>query len=76
MDNQDPRFDPDLLAFLDERYGRKTPEKPPSKKPRKPKPHKASPAPKSPESPGLFRLFCALLDLVIFCIIAAKYCRY
>lgn len=76
MDNQDPRFDPDLLAFLDERYGRKAPEKPPSKKPRKPKPHKASPAPKSPTSPHLFQIFCALLDLVIFCIIAAKYCRY
>ena len=76
MDNQDPRVDPDLRAFLNERYGLKTPEKPPSKKPRKPKPRKASPAPKSPESPGLFRIFCALLDLVIFCIIAAKYCRY
>ena len=76
MDNQDPRFDPDLLAFLDERYGRKIPEKPPPEKHRKPKPRKASHAPKSPESPGLFRLFCALLDLVIFCIIAAKFCRY
>ena len=76
MDNQDPRFDPDLLAFLDERYGRNTPEKPPSKKPRKPKPRKASKPAKSPESPALFRLFCALLDRLIFCIIAAKYCRY
>lgn len=76
MDNQEPRFDPDLLAFLDERYSRKTPEKPRKPKPRKPKPRKASPAPKSPTGPGLFRLFCALLDLVIFCIIAAKYCRY
>ena len=76
MDNQDPLFDPDLLAFLDERYSRKTPKKPPPKKPRKPKPRKASHAPKSPESPGLFRLFCALLDLVIFCIISAKFCRY
>ena len=76
MDDKDPRFDPDLLAFLDERYGRKTPEKPPSEKPSKPKPRKASPAPKSPETPGLFRLFCALVDLVIFCIVAAKYCRY
>ena len=73
MDDKDPRFDPDLLAFLDERYGRKTPEKPPSKKPRKPKPRKASPAPKSPR---FFPLFCALIDLVIFCIISAKYCRY
>lgn len=76
MDNQNPRFDPDLLAFLDERYTRKAPEKPPSKKPRKPKPRKASSAPKSPEIPGLFRIFCALLDLVIFCIISYKYCRY
>ena len=73
MDSKDPRFDPDLLAFLDERYGRKTPEKPPSEKPRKPKPHKAS---KPSKSPGFFRLFCALVDLIIFCIIAAKYCRY
>lgn len=73
MDDKDPRFDPDLLAFLDERYSRKTPKKPPSEKPRKPKPRKASSAQKSP---GLFHLFCALIDLLIFCIIAAKYCRY
>ena len=76
MDNQNPRFDPDLLAFLDERYGLKTPEKPPSEKPRKPKPRKASHAPKSPESPGFFRLFCALVDLLFFCFIAFKCCRY
>ena len=76
MDNQNPRFDPDLLAFLDERYGRKIPEKPQSEKPRKPKPRKDSPAQKSPESPVFFRLFCALVDLVIFCIIAYKYLRY
>ena len=76
MYNQDPRFDPDLLAFLDERYSRKPPKKTPSKKPRKPKPRKASKPAKSPESPGLFRLFCALLDLLIFCFIAFKYCRY
>ena len=76
MDDKNPRFDPDLLAFLDERYGLKTPEKPPSEKPRKPKPHKASPAPKSPASPRFFPIFCALIDIVIFCIIAAKYCRY
>lgn len=76
MDDKNPRFDPDLLAFLDERYSRKATKKPPSKKPRKPKHRKASHAPKSPETPGFFRLFCALLDLVIFCIIAYKYCRY
>ena len=76
MDNQNPRFDPDLLAFLDERYGRKIPEKPQSEKPRKPKPRKDSPATKSPASPGLFRLFCALVDLLIFCVIAYKYLRY
>ena len=76
MDNQNPSFDPDLLAFLDERYGRKPPEKPPSEKPRKPKPRKDSSAQKSPTGPGFFRLFCALVDLVIFCIIAAKYFRY
>ena len=76
MDNKNPRFDPDLLAFLDERYGLEIPEKPTSEKPRKPKPCNASPAPKSPASPGLFRLFCALIDLVIFCIIAYKYLRY
>ena len=76
MDNQNPRFDPDLLAFLDERYGRKIPEKPPSEKPRKPKPRKDYPAQKSPAGHGLFRLFCALVDIVIFCIIAAKFCRY
>ena len=76
MYNQNPRFDPDLLAFLDERYGRKPPEKPPSEKPRKPNPRKASSAPKSPAAPGLFRLFCALVDLLIFCIIAYKYSRY
>ena len=76
MDNQNPRFDPDLLAFLDERYSRKTTEKPPSENPRKPKPRKVSPATKRPASPGFFRLFCALIDIVIFCIIAAKYFRY
>lgn len=76
MDNQNPRFDPDLLAFLDERYGRKIPEKQPSENPRKPKPRKDSPDQKSTASPGLFRLFCALVDLVIFCIIAYKYLRY
>ena len=76
MYNQNPRFDPDLLAFLDERYGRKIPEKPPPEKPRKPKPRKAYPAQKSPASPWLFRLFCALVDLVIFSIIAYKYLRY
>ena len=76
MYNQNPRFDPDLLAFLDERYGRKIPENPQSEKLRKPKPRKDSPATKSPASPGLFRLFCALVDLVIFCIIAAKYLHY
>ena len=76
MDSKNPRFDPDLLAFLDERYGRKIPEKHPSEKPRKPKPRKASPSPKSPASPGFFRLFCALVDLVIFCVIAYKYSHY
>ena len=76
MDNQNPRFDPDLLAFLDERYGRKIPEKPTSEKPRKPKPRKDSHAQKSPAGPGLFRLFCAIVDIVIFCIIAAKFFRY
>ena len=76
MDNQNPRFDPDLLAFLDERYGRKIPENPPPEKPRKTNTRKTSPAQKSPAGPGLFRLFCALIDLVIFCIIAAKYFRY
>ena len=76
MDSKDPRFDPDLLAFLDERYRRKPPEKPPSEKPRKPKPRQASPAPKSPATPRLFHLFCALVDLAIFCFIAFKYCRY
>ena len=76
MDNQNPRFDPDLIAFLDERYGRKIHENPPSENPRKPKPHKASPATKSPTGHGFFRLFCALVDLFIFCIIAYKYLRY
>ena len=76
MDNQNPRFDPDLLAFLDERYSRKIPENPPSEKPRKPKPRKDYPAPKSPPSPWLFRLFCALVDILIFGYIAYKYLRY
>ena len=76
MDNQNPRFDPDLIAFLDERYSRKTTENPASENPRKPKPRKTSPAQKSPKGPGFFRLFCALVDLVIFYIIAYKYLRY
>ena len=84
MGNRDPRFDPDFLTFLDERYSRKdppkTPKKPRSNNHRKPNPCKASTAPKSPKKPAPprfgFRLFCALVDLAFFCVISAKSCRY